>query len=139
MLLPLVSAHEVGHAYHMENGRLWWTLKGALNKDAKEYRIRRENASLLIDGWAQLIALLHARQRDADVRQKIYEPRFRETVGFQELLDKSGNTNIRRGYYAGLTLFEQIYEHEGIAGAVHAAREFTTDDELLSYATLEKR
>lgn len=130
--LPVIVAHELGHAYQMENSRLWWQLR-SLDKCRDRYDAKREESSHLIDGWANFVVLLHARQRDERLGVSMYEDTLREVCGLQALLDASNGTD-RKGYYVGLQLFEKIFERDGFEGARHAATVLTSDAELREYA-----
>ncbi len=130
--IPIIVAHEQGHASHMEESQLFRLLKEKhLSGDFTSYDSLRNKARSIIDGWPSFISKLYGQFRDRRVGNiKMYEQLADEVYGFMALLDFSQKTRERKGYYEGVRKFEDLFNRRGIETAKYAAYNLMSDYEL---------
>lgn len=128
--IPIIVAHEQGHANHMENSKIFELLKETHFSDPLKYKKIRKNAINIIEGWPSFVSKLYARVRDRGIGINMYEQFADEAYGFMALLDSSQKTRKRRGYHEGIRKFEDLYKRRGIETAKYAAYNLMSDYEL---------
>jgi len=130
--IPIIVAHEQGHASHMEESQLFKLLKEKhLSEDSVGYDNIRNKAMNIIDGWPSFISKLYGQFRDRRVGNiKMYEQFADEIYAFMALFDSSQKTRERKGYYEGVRKFEDLFNRRGIETAKYAAYNLMNDYEL---------
>lgn len=134
---PLVVGHVLAHIFQNENSRVGHQLRVAYEEGGDEaYSLKLNESRLVIEGWAVFLSRQYALIRDAAIGQPFYAPIEEELwTGVDRYIQTKGITNE---YEDGYDLYRQIYERDGIVGAIWAARFMSSDEELHSYAVDRK-
>jgi hypothetical protein len=134
---PLVAGHVLAHIFQNENSRIGHQLRVAYEEDGVEaYKLKHNEARLVIEGWAVFLTRQYAFIRDAAIGQPFYAPIEEELwAGVDRYIQTKGITNE---YENGYDLYRQIYERDGIVGAIWAAKFMSSDEELRAYAVEEE-
>lgn len=132
-----IIAHELTHAYHMENSALWGRLKLTAQHNDQNYYAMKELALYLIEGFATFMEMQYSHLCDQQKGIALYEKMQRKDIAMTALCD-SHHRQLRQ-YYDGLDFFERIFHHKGMDGVLHVANTFTNDHQLIEYVTRQCR